>query len=351
MDNQNYTTIASERRKGQHLRAADRGQIKAFLKLGMSIRAIARELDCSPSTVSNELKRGTPPRTGTRGRVPGYSPQRGEAVYRDNRKNCHRPLKIHSCSVFVEWVARQFRTEKWSFDACYGYAKTNGLFRPDEMVCTKTLYSMAWRGELPISILDCSEAVKRKPKQHQQPKRKKKYGKGIEDRPEKIGQLIEEGHWEGDTVVGKREGKESVVFTLLEKVTRMYIAIRIPGKTAQAVLEAMTKLRSQYGEHFTKVFKSITVDNGSEFSRFAELEEWGTSIYYGRPYTSTDRAQNERHNGLFRAFVPKGRSIERYSDEYIRESADCLNRRPRRTLGYATPEEKFKQFLKSIYAA
>ena len=89
---------------------------------------------------------------------------------------------------------------------------------------------------------------------------------------------MEEGHWEGGTVSGKRTGHEAVVLTLLEKKTENYLAIRIPGKTSKAVMDAMAALRAGYGQHFPQVFKTITVDNGSEFAGFAQAEH-GTARF------------------------------------------------------------------------
>ena len=185
-----------------------------------------------------------------------------------------------------------------------------------------------------------------KPREH-----KKNFCTDISQRPEIAALRIEEGHWEGDTVVGKRAGKEAVVLSLLEKKTENYIAIRIPGKDADSVLKAMQSLREEFGDKFSQVFKTITVDNGSEFSAFSQVESWGCAVYFAHPYTSWERPQNERHNGLFRTFVPKGVSIEAFSAEYILAAADELNGRPRKKLGYRTPEELFDEFLDSVYAA
>ena len=104
-------------------------------------------------------------------------------------------------------------------------------------------------------------------------------------------------------MVGKRGSKEAVVLSLLEKKTENYIAIRIPGKDADSVLNAMQSLREEFGDKFSQVFKTITVDNGSEFSAFSQVENWGCAVYFAHPYTSWERPQNERHNGLFRTFV------------------------------------------------
>ncbi|EJW90337.1 Integrase catalytic region, partial [gut metagenome] len=114
--------------------------------------------------------------------------------------------------------------------------------------------------------------------------------------------------------------------------TENYLDYRIRNKTSEAVMEAMRAIRADFGDNFSKVFKTITVDNGSEFSDFAKVEEWGTEVFFAHPYTSWERPQNERHNGLFRAFVPKGASIESFSSEYILSAADELNGRPRKKL-------------------
>lgn len=351
MDCQDYITITPERKKGQHLGMAERGAIKALDQQGYGVRAIARAIGCAPSTVTNELRRGTPPRKSNKGRAPGYSPKRGEAVYKANRAVCRKPLKARRCKEFIAWVVKQVREHKWSLDACCGYARLHQMFREDEMVCTRTLYNMVWAGLLPITPTELPEALKRKAKSPKDRQNKKHYGTSISQRPEIAGLRVEEGHWEGDTVVGKRDGKEAVVLSLLEKKTQTYLAFRIPARTSEAVMVAMNTLRSEYGDHFAHVFKTITVDNGSEFADLAQIERWGSRVYFAHPYTSWERPQNERHNGLFRAFVPKGASIEQYTDEDILAAADELNGRPRKKLGYRTPEELFEAFLDAVFAA
>lgn len=225
------------------------------------------------------------------------------------------------------------------------------MFEPSEMVCTSTLYNMVWQGILAIKPIDLPEALKRRAKERREKEQKKCYGTSISSRPEIASLRIEEGHWEGDTVIGKRDGKDAVILSLLEKKTETYLAFRIPGKTSDAVLQAMHAIQTELGDRFSKVFKTITVDNGSEFADFAKVEQWGTKVFFAHPYTSWERAQNERHNGLFRAYFPKGISLEKYSDEDILSAADELNGRPRKKLGYHTPEELFDAFLDVVFAA
>ena len=349
MDNYNPTTDFPKRKKGSHLKLEERMAIRVLKSLNYSIRVIALMLGCSPSTVSNELKRGTPPKSSTKGRNPSYLEKRGEAVYRTNRAACHRPKKVKQCPLFINWVTRQVREHKWSLDACCGYAKLHHLFEPSEMVCSRTLYNWVWSNELPLKVTELPDALRRNTSSPKSRENKRKYGKNISERPIIANMRTEEGHWEGDTVIGKK-GKEAAILSLLEKKTENYLAIRIRNKTSEAVMEAMQDLRAEFGDKFSKVFKTITVDNGSEFSDLAKLEDWGTGIYFTHPYSSWERAQNERHNGLFRAFFPKGVSLENYSEEDVLMAADELNGRPRKKLGYRTPEELFDKFLDSVYA-
>ena len=155
------------------------------------------------------------------------------------------------------------------------------------MVCTHTLYNEVWAGSLDLSVTELPEAMKRKQHKDSKPREhKKNFGTDISQRPEIAALRIEEGHWEGDTVVGKRAGKEAVVLSLLEKKTENYIAIQIPGKDADSVLNAMQSLREEFGDKFSQVFKTITVDNGSEFSTFSLVENWGSAVYFAHPYTA-----------------------------------------------------------------
>lgn len=351
MDCHDYTTDLPKHKKGSHLTKEERMAIRVLRALGYGVRAIARMLGCSPGTVLNELKRGTPPRKSRKGRAPGYSEKRGEAVYKANRRACHRHRKIQRCSGFLDWVIQQIREHKWSLDACCGYAKLHHLFEPSEMVCSRTLYNWVWANLLPLKVLELPEALRRKTSKPKPHENKKLFGKSISKRSPVANLRIEEGHWEGDTVVGKRNGKEAVILSLLEKKTETYLALRIRNKSSEVVMEAMQDIHAELGDRFSEVFKTITVDNGSEFADFAKVEQWGTEVFFAHPYSSWERAQNERHNGLFRAYFPKGVSIEKYSGEDVLAAADELNGRPRRKLGYHTPEELFEAFLDAVFAA
>ena len=203
MDCRHYITDLPERKSGQHLQREERGAIQALKRQGLSNRAIARELGCFPTTIGNELRRGTPPRKSSKGRAPGYSAKHGEAIYRSNRLRSRKPHKLLSCGAFVSWVAAQVREHRWSLDACTGYAKRHSLFPGHEMVCTRTLYNEVWASNLDLSVTELPEAMKRKTKKRRVLENKKRYGTSISEHPEIASLRLEEGHWEGNTVVGK----------------------------------------------------------------------------------------------------------------------------------------------------
>ena len=181
------------------------------------------------------MERGTPPRRSSKGKAPGYSPKRGEAVYKAHRANSCKPRKADSCKPFIAWVVKQVREHKWPLNACCGYAKRQCLclFSESEMVCTHTLYNMVWDGLLPIKATELPETLERKGRRSRDREHKKCYGTSSSDRPEIAAQRMEEGHWEGGTMVGKRAGHEAVVLTLLEKRRRTTLPSASPARPAR----------------------------------------------------------------------------------------------------------------------
>lgn len=181
------------------------------------------------STVLNELRRGTSPRKSNRSRVPGYSAKRGETVYTANRNCCKKPRKIDRCATFIDWVKEQVREHQWPLDSCAGYAGRRQLFKEDEMVSTKALYNELWAGRLQLTLFEVPEALKRRCANGKHRGSKRPKGRSIKDRPAIVDARTEMGQWEADTVVGRRNGKENVVFTLVSRMTSYYIAMRIPA--------------------------------------------------------------------------------------------------------------------------
>lgn len=151
-------------------------------------------------------------------------------------------------------------------------------------------------------------------------------------------------------MVPLKNKNEAVMLTIVEKMTRYYLSIKLPGKDADAVMKAMANLKQEYSDKFGQVFKTITSDNGSEFARLDELTTDETRIFFAHPYSSSERAQNERSNRMLREYLPKGCSIEQYTDEEILSFSDIINSKPRKVINYFTAEELFEAHLDQIYS-
>ena len=319
---------------------------------GMSQRKIAAHLNCSPSTITYELRRGTPERTGTRGPAPTDKARLGQQRYEENRQRCRKRPAVLKCSAFLSWLKGRIRERKWSFDACVGHARRRGLFPQEPIPCAKTLYNALRAGLLQVSPFDLPLYLKRRRRGGGKPNREHKrvLGRSIETRPEHIGQCSEFGHWEIDTVAGRRAGGGAALPALLEKKTRYLMVLPLTARSAYAVREALLELHGDSAGHFGEVFKSVTSDNGTEFSELSELlESWGTEVYFAHPFSSWERGQNERHNGLVRGFIPKGTALGGYRFDELFLIADEINCLPRRRLGYQTPDELFEAELDNIY--
>ena len=194
------------------------------------------------------------------------------------------------------------------------------------------------------------EKLKRNTKIHRIRKNKKKLGLSIEQRPQEVNKRDVFGHWECDLVLGHKTKDDEVLLTLSERMSREFLIIKIPDKTAASVMNAFKNLRKQYSEHWNDIFKTITTDNGSEFADLSQLEDISKSlIYYAHPYTSCDKGTVERHNGLIRRFIPKGDYIHNYSLQQIINIETWCNSLPRKILAYHTPDEIFERELDCIY--
>lgn len=344
MDTQNYST---EHRKGQHLLAEERHEIEVRLKDGWSPYRIAKHLGRPYNTIKNEIARGTVELY--HGKVTRYKAKAGEQVYRENRRNSRRQYKRLTVSPFIKFVEEQFR-KGWSLDACTGEALRSGRFQRDQIVCTKTLYNYVDNDLISIKSIDLPEKLKRNTKKRKVRKNKRILGDSIELRPEDVESREEFGHWEVDTVVGSKCEDEPCTVTLVERKTRESIWIKADNHTADSVQKAIWSVVDQFGALASRVFKSVTGDNGSEFTRLTELNTKGIKVYFTHPYSSWEKGTNECHNKLLRRFIPKGVSMSGYTVDDIAYMADWANGLPRKILGYHTPDELFEAELDRIYA-
>ena len=214
-------------------------------------------------------------------------------------------------------------------------------------ICEKTLYNYIEQGYLgevtPEDLLYAGRRRKKKGgvKRHS---RAAHAAKSISKRPDEASDRSEFGHWEIDTVVSGVGRSPACLLTLTERKTRFEITRKIEGRTMGAVTREFDVLERQTGAvSFRKMFKSVTGDNGSEFSDIAGLERSALSekqrlsIFFAHPYSSFERGTNENHNGIIRRFIPKGADIGDYTKQVVRATQDWMNTYPRKILKGLTP--------------
>lgn len=347
-----YPNVNIESRKNKHLNFEERMTIQLRLKDGFSAYKIAKELNRPINTVLSEIRRGTTTQIKQGKCIEIYLADTGEAVYKKHRLNSCRTFKRLECSDFINYAVAKIKHDSWSPDACVGNALQTGQFERFQMVCTKTLYNYIDLGLLLVKNADLPMKLRRNTKTTMVKKHKKKLSKSIEEHPCHINNREEFGNWEIDTVIGEESGNDCVLLTILERNTRNAIVRRIVSKTADAVMNELISIRNLYGDKFSQVFKTIIGDNGSEFADLSTLEaDSDTKVYFTHPYSSFEKGTNERHNGLIRRFIPKGKRMSDYSADDIAFIEDWMNTLPRRILKYKTPEELFEAQLDIIYAA
>ena len=343
-----HTDNTIQNRKNKHLSPFERGQIAALHKAGHSNRDIGRRLGRVHQTIANELKRGTTTQLKT-GRTPytAYFAETGQAVYERNRINCGAKSKLLVALEFIDFACEKITDQGWSPDAVVGFANKQTDWKDKPMVSTKTLYNYIDLDLLSVRNIDLPMKIRRKTKTKRVRKNRRILGVSIAERPPEIEDRKEFGHWEIDTVEGKKSD-DNALLTLVERKTRNYYAILLDDQDHDSVDYAINQLQKEFGKLFPQVFKTITSDNGSEFSNLALGLQGVTDVYFARPYAPYERGSNERHNGLLRRYIPKGKAISDYSTEAIQRIYQTLNNLPRKILDYQQPAVLFEQELAKL---
>ncbi len=349
-------------KKGSHqLTRADRIKIEALLKEGLSKAKIAKHLGVHRSTIYNELKRGEYEHRNSDWTTEiRYSPDIAQEKAEENLKVRGTQLKIGNDIAYANYIEEKIVNEDYSPAAVLGELKAQG--REGEFnttVCVATLYSYIDKGVF-LKLTNKDLPVKKNKKRGYKKVRKQQAraaaGDSIEKRPEEIDQREEFGHWEMDSVIGKRGVSKNVLLVLTERKTRDEIIFKLPDHTDEAVVAALDRLERRYGaDMFKQIFKTITVDNGSEFADVNGLErsileegEKRTHLYYCHPYSSWERGTNEVTNKMVRRKVPKGTNFDDKTDEEIEEIENWINGYPRRIHGYRSAGELFTEELEKL---
>jgi len=329
--------------KYTHLTLIERGKIEAYREENKGINEIARLLERSKSTISTEIKRGTVKQIKNGKEIFVYFADTAQTKYARNRKNsvCRSFYEKYSERYFVELeTAIKERPRKHSVDSFTEQFKSEN---PGESVpSTSVVYRLIDAGELAIKSIHLPKKPSRKPKNDKPSKakgtNKKVLGKSISERPEDVGKREEAGHYEADLVIGKKSADEPVLLTLVERKTRNAFVVKADNKCAETLRVVLEKLIKEVGN---EKFKSITFDNGAEFSDMSEIK--GVDIYFAHAYSAWERGSNENFNGLLREYIPKSVSIHLFSQDDINKFVACINKRPRKILKYKTAQAAFNE--------
>jgi IS30 family transposase len=309
----------------------ERYAIMALKKRRYSIRAIAKELGRAPSTVSRELK-GNP-------RPPGrYEPNAAHSYAVARRRRSRR----NSHFTDDDWVlVEHLVTLDWSPEQVAGWLRLHGILS----ISHETIYLRVWRDKQRGGDLwtHMRQATKR---------RRKRYGshdsrgrlpgkRHISERPPEVEGRRVPGHWEIDTIMGDDHGRHSAL-TVVERTTGFLQM----GKLARhCAADASARTIELIGRQ-PECFLSITADNGTEFHSYKQIEEaTGVPFYFATPHHSWERGTNENTNGLIRQYLPKRRSMAHVTQADLDAIAAKLNTRPRKRLGYRTPEECYAEAI------
>lgn len=344
----------------KHLTAHDRNKMAKMRKEGATMRQIGAALHVSAATVCRELKRGTYTYMNADYiEVTEYIPERSQKRYEANLEAKGPGLKIGNHRDYAE------KLEELIVD--YDYSPSAALHEIENhpeiygefgvRVCQQTLYSYVEKrifARLTNKDLPFKGARQKKKTKHIRRMKSAAKGDSIEKRPEEVNTRQEPGHWEMDLVVSCRGGHKCLM-ALTERVTRQEIMRLIPDKSAASVVRAMNTLERKYGKMFPEVFKTITVDNGTEFSNCEGMETsifkaggQRTKVYYCHPYCSSERGSNEKQNQMIRRKFPKGTNFDRVSPKEVRMVEDWLNRYPRKILGWYSSADLFNQIFGGV---
>jgi len=331
--------------------------IEKLLKKGCKAPAIARKIGCSDQAIYDEIKRGRveildselEPKVV-------YSPEMSMAVRERGNKNREKPLKIGSDHALAAFLVDKIGEQGYSPSAvCAMLGKT-----PETTFsCTltrQTVYRYIDLGYLwPLTNKKLRYKGNRKRRYCKVRSQKRaSAGTSIEHRPDYINNREEPGHWEMDSVEGKKKTKRTMN-VMTERVTRHELAKLMRVQTAASVVDQLDHMELKLGtEKFREIFKSITVDNGHEFSdcegmerSFLHPEEKRTKIYYCHPNCPGERGSNEKQNQMIRWFFPKGTDFTHVPDHVIQKAIDWINNYPRLLLDWHSSNELFQTFLES----
>jgi IS30 family transposase len=326
--------------KYQRLTVVEREEISRQIASGSSLRRIAGSLHRAPSSISREIRQsGVVERKYYRA---VFAQQQSNKMRHKLRKNRKLANNIPLRKIVLYYLAKNWSPEQ--------IAKRLIILYPNDMdmrISHETIYSYIYilpRGRLKRKLVSCL-------RRHHKHRRKGNKGRkksgpvidflSIEERPAEVANRTIPGHWEGDLIIGSRNA--SALGTLLERTTRMTFLVKLENQDAPIV-------RKAFAEEFRRLPKglkrTLTYDQGQEMAQHKLFtKETDITVYFAHPHSPWERGSNENTNALIRQYFPKGTDFSKISNNRLKEVQDELNDRPRKTLGWYTPHERFSELL------
>ena len=297
--------------------------IKSMLKIGYNQSEIAQVIGVHKSTISRELIRNRGGR--------GYRPKQASRFAKHRRQGKVRPHIDGSTWAYVE----QLICKEWSPEQISGWMKKN----MDIAISHEWIYQHIFKDKLVGGSLHLHLRCKQKGK--------KRYGSydrrgnlknriSIDDRPPIVDDRSRVGDWEADTIIGKAH-KQAIV-SMTERKSGLALIYKVDRRTKEKTEEAINRLLMSISDQV----HTITSDNGKEFANHEQIaKRLKCDFYFAHAYSSYERGTNENTNGLIRQYFPKNRDFRTITDNEIIHAMKRLNNRPRKRLGYKTPNEVF----------
>jgi len=310
----------------------ERQQIDSLLKQQVSMRNIAKELKRSPDSIASEVRRNSDSN--------GYHAISAQ-VRAQQRMKRTQSLRAKKNDEVWGYVINKLRCG-WSPEQIAGRLKRE---RGKTVICHETIYQYIYANpqkQLAQYLVRDHKRRRKRGSQYQ-------YRRGIpnrvsiHDRPEEINTRTTFGHWEIDTVEGKKN--TGAATTVLERKTRYYLAQKVPVIDSELGIWAQKKLLTKLP---LLARKSVTFDNGKENYNHTQLNQLGIKTYFCDPYSSWQKGSNENHNGILRRYIPKKTDFSTFTQLELNLITQEINDRPRKCLNYETSSEAFHRELQYI---
>ena len=328
-------------RSSLSLTLPEREEISRGLVAGSSFRVIAQSLDRAPSTISREVNRN--------GGIRRYRASDADQATWDRARR-PKTCKLVANRALARIVARKLQLE-WSPEQIAGWLKNSypndESYNVSHEIIYQSLFIQA-RGALKKELLQHLRRTRAMRRSRHHTQKTGTHGQirnaiSIRERPASVEERAVPGHWEGDLVFGSNN---SQIATLVERHTRYVMLVKVAGKDTETVINALIRHAHKLPE---ELYQSLTWDRGKELAdhkRFTLATD--IKVYFCDPRSPWQRGSNENTNGLLRQYFPKGMDISMVSQAKLNGVARRLNERPRKTLDYETPADRFNQCVASI---